>query len=124
MTAEEVKKIRDEVERRYQEQNLNEMCEFYKKIKEYLSISNDRVANNNLDYGSWWDIDHILTRIEEHPDWKEVFRDEIERLEHNRAYFVKLFNERKTMEKDKLPWWKRLFGRNTKQNSTEAKEEV
>lgn len=124
MTAEEVKTIRDEVEHRYWEQNINEMSELYTEIKKYLPISNDCVANNNLDGFCWWHIDHILWQIEEHPEWKGVFHDEIDHLERNRAYFVKLYNEQEMMEKDKLPWWKRLFGRNTKQNSTEAKEEV
>ena len=116
--------VRAEVERRYQEQNLNEMCEFYKKIKECLPVSDDRVANNILDYGSWWDIDHILSKIEEHPDWKEVFHDEIDRLERNRAYFVKRDHElRMSKPEYKLPWWKRMFRKNTKQNSTNEMKE-
>lgn len=124
MTAEEVKTIRDEVERRYWEQNINEMSEFYTKIKECLFISNDKVANTILDYGCWWNIDFILSRIEEHPDWKEVFHDEIDRLEHNRAYFVKRDHELRMPKTEyKLPWWKRLFRKNTKQNSTNEMKE-
>lgn len=123
MTTEEMKNaVRAEVERRYQEQNLNELCELYKKIKECLSVSDDKVANNILDYGSLWKINSILSQTDKHPDWKEVFHDEIERLERNREYFEKRDHELVMEEleyKRKLSWWKRLwwkplFGKNTK----------
>lgn len=112
--TEEVKKIREEVEHRYQEQkreqDIKEMCELYKEIKKCLSISDDKVANNILDYGSWDRIDYILSKTEGHPEWKEVFSDEIARLERNREYFVKRNKELYMAEKEhKLPWWKKLF---------------
>ncbi len=125
MTEEEVKKVRAEVELRTYEQDINAMCEFYKKIKECLSISDDSVANKILDYADWWNINYILSHIEKHPNWREVFKDEIERLEHNRAYFEKRHHELTMTEKEhELPWWKRLFGRkNTQQKSTTQTED-
>lgn len=115
MTAEEVKTMREEVEHRYcvekWEQDINEMTDLYKKMKECLPVSEDRVAKNILDYGCWDEIDYILSQMENHPEWKEVFSDEIVRLERNREYFVKRNNELYMYEKEhRLSWWKRLFG--------------
>lgn len=126
MTTEEVKKIRDEVEHRYcdeqHEQDINAMCELYKKIKECLPVSDKMVSRNILDYGSLSKINVILWIIDSRPDWKEVFHDEIERLERNREYFKKREQELVIEEleyKRKLSWWKRLwwkplFGKSTK----------
>lgn len=127
MTAEEVKTMREEVEHRYcvekWEQDINEMTDLYKKIKECLPVSEDKVANNILDYGCWWEIDYILSQMENHPEWKEVFSDEIARLEFNMAYFKNRHNELALTEKEhRLPWWKRLFRKDTNPNSTNNKE--
>lgn len=127
MTAEEVKTMREEVEHRYcvekWEQDINEMTDLYKKMKECLPVSEDRVANNILDYGCWDEIDYILSQMENHQEWKEVFSDEIVRLERNREYFVKRHHELTLTEKEhRLSWWNRLFRKDSNPNSTNNKE--
>ena len=123
MTAEEVKTMREEVERRYNEQNIKEMCELYKDIKDCLSVSDYNVKNNILDYSCWNRILDILSLIEKHPERKEVFRAEIDRLDSNRKYFANRHKELYMTEKEhKLPWWKRLFRKDTNPNSTNNKE--